>query len=336
MTAAHAERLERELARLVRLRRPGVRLVAVERSRHLAPSSWAVEDLEVRLSDGSVVQLVLKDVTREAPGSGARTVKPARVFDPRREIWIYDNVLPRVPESAACWGTVTDEEAGIHWLLLERVDGRPLWEVGDATVWMSAAEWLGRFHAKFLGAPPRCAVLMEHDRHLHRWWFGRALALTRNGANAALSLRRRETLMRLAPLHRAAVERVMGEAPTLLHGEFYPANILVDDDGPERSIVPVDWEMAGVGPCVLDLAALTSGGWGEDDRAAFVASYARARAEAGAHCPPLAPLLESVEAARLLLAVQWLGWAGDAWRPPTELYTNWLEEAVRSADRLSA
>ena len=102
MTAAHAERLERELARLVRLRRPGVRLVAVERSRHLAPSSWAVEDLEVRLSDGSVVQLVLKDVTREAPGSGARTVKPARVFDPRREIWIYDNVLPRVPESAAC------------------------------------------------------------------------------------------------------------------------------------------------------------------------------------------------------------------------------------------
>ena len=60
MTAAHAERLERELARLVRLRRPGVRLVAVERSRHLAPSSWAVEDLEVRLSDGSVVQLVLQ------------------------------------------------------------------------------------------------------------------------------------------------------------------------------------------------------------------------------------------------------------------------------------
>ena len=103
-----------------------------------------------------------------------------------------------------------------------------------------------------------------------------------------------------------------------VHGEFYASNILVS---PGR-VCPVDWEMAGIGPGVLDLAALATA-WEGADRARIVAAYADERG---------APVdEEDLDAARLVLAVQWLGWA-EGWEPPREHATDWLAEATAAHD----
>jgi thiamine kinase-like enzyme len=84
--------------------------------------------------------------------------------------------------------------------------------------------------------------------------------------------------------------------------------------------------MAGIGPGVLDLAALATA-WEGADCARIVAAYADER---GAQVDE-----EDLDAARLVLAMQWLGWA-DGWEPPREHATDWLAEATAAAQRFTA
>ena len=60
-------------------------------------------------------------------------------------------------------------------------------------------------------------------------------------------------------LRPSSTERLLALPVGFIHGELYPSNVLVG----ERTgrICAVDWEMAGIGPLLLDLAALTSGAW---------------------------------------------------------------------------
>ena len=102
---------------------------------------------------------------------------------------------------------------------------------------------------------------------------------------------------------------------TLIHGEFYASKVLIAGD----RVAGVDWEMSGVGPGVLDLAALVTG-WEGDYRGAILAGYGDVSHEA-------------LDAAQLHLAVQWLGWSAD-WTPPPEHARDWVAEALQAAERL--
>jgi aminoglycoside phosphotransferase (APT) family kinase protein len=104
---------------------------------------------------------------------------------------------------------------------------------------------------------------------------------------------------------------------------------LVDGSRTPVRIAPVDWEMAGVGPGLLDLASLVAGQWGETDRLAMVAAYAGAATGS----PPDLDFLADLERCRLLNAVELLG-RSPRWRPPTEHAHDWLGEAESAARRL--
>ena len=124
----------------------------------------------------------------------------------------------------------------------------------------------------------------------------------------------------------------MGSTPrALIHGEFYASNVLVRTDGAQQ-ICAIDWEMTAVGPGVVDLAALTSGNWSEDDRRSVEEAYTdglpeRLRREPSEFAIDLA-------CARLHLAVQWLGWA-PGWSPPVEHAQDWLRIAQSAAAELA-
>ena len=79
-------------------------------------------------------------------------------------------------------------------------------------------------------------------------------------------------------------------------------------------ICPVDWELAGVGPGPIDLAALTAGGWTGAQRQELTGAYLEG-------CGDLYRAKSSFDRALtagwLQLAVQWLGWS-PGWRPPAE------------------
>ena len=68
------------------------------------------------------------------------------------------------------------------------------------------------------------------------------------------------------------LDLLCASARTLIHGEFYPRNILLDDG----RVYPVDWETASIGPGALDLASLIEG-WPKPVREDCERAYTKAR-----------------------------------------------------------
>src|SRR5262249_24535960 len=98
---------------------------------------------------------------------------------------------------------------------------------------------------------------------------------------------------------------------TLLHGEFYASNILIESKGARCRVAPVDWEMAAWGTGLLDLAALTAGNWRDEDRTALALTYRAHWSDTERWNPPLDEFLLAFDCCRVCLAVQWLGWSAN-------------------------
>jgi thiamine kinase-like enzyme len=69
---------------------------------------------------------------------------------------------------------------------------------------------------------------------------------------------------------------------TIIHGEYYPRNILMK----AGDIYPVDWESTAIGPGEIDLASLIEG-WEEADAASATEAYCLARWPLGNDSPEL-------------------------------------------------
>src|SRR5436309_3081496 len=73
----------------------------------------------------------------------AQGVRPNFLHDPRREIQAY-----RILANAGL-GTPICHEWGEDWLMLEKIEGVELWQVGDLDRWIDVAAWLARLHGRF-------------------------------------------------------------------------------------------------------------------------------------------------------------------------------------------
>ncbi len=113
------------------------------------------------------------------------------------------------------------------------------------------------------------------------------------------------------------------------------ARIDVEKDPPRgatQDFLIIDWEMAAIGPGLIDLAALVSGGWSAADRTAVALSY-RDAATTGQQMASRGEFLQALGYCRRHLAVQWLGWSPE-FSPPPEHQQDWLREALELAAQL--
>ena len=320
------EELRAEIDRMLNERPGAAGPVAWLRRRPLPDrSSFAIEELDVGLAGGRTLELVLKDVGPSGLSAAARRVRPAFLYDPLREIDTYRSILvPERVSSPALFGAVVAPEQSRLWLVLERVRGHALWREGDLSVWRRAAAWLARAHARLApvaAARAGAARLLRHDADLVRAWPARAARFGRlEGPLAGL-------LSRYEPV----VEHLTSLPVTLVHGEFYASNVMVRARSGRRRVCPLDWELAGLGPGLLDLAALTAGRWTEAERTSMALAY-RAALPRSAR-PDREELLTSLDICRLHVAVQWLGWA-EEWSPPTDHEHDWLGEAAALAQQV--
>jgi hypothetical protein len=291
-------------------------------------TSFPLEELELALQDGATLHLVFKRLDWDALGDEARLAKPRFLHDPMREPAVYGSVLDSAPSGPPrCYGSVIDPEGPRHWLFVEWVDGRELFQVGERQLWEATASWLGTMHLRLgeqLDRHLACGHLLDHDRAHYRRWIERATSFARaSGQPQSRAL----SLDRLAARYEPAIDELLAMPKTVIHGELYASNVLVAGDAAHPRICPVDWELAATAPGLLDLAALVSGGWSDADRAAIVSAY---RSTAG----PASFSTRQLDLARLQLAVQWLGWAEPSWNPPAGQQQDWLGEALALAERL--
>jgi aminoglycoside phosphotransferase (APT) family kinase protein len=292
-------------------------------------TSFPLEELDLTLEDGIELRLAFKRLGWSSLGE-ARLAKPQFLHDPQREPAVYEAVLPQAtPGPPRFYGSVVDPEADRYWLFVEWVEGRELYQVGDLELWRAAARWLGELHAGLGGGDLERQAergrLLDYDRAYYGRWIERArefaAATPREGSDLP-------ALDWLAQRYDAVVEGLLALPRTVIHGEFYASNVLVAGDAETVRVAPVDWELAAVAPGAIDLAALVSGNWREEDREEIAAAY---RSVAGP--AQLSP--RDLDLARLHLAVQWLGWAPRDWVPPEGQRHDWLAEALELAGRLA-
>jgi Ser/Thr protein kinase RdoA (MazF antagonist) len=304
--------------------------------RRLSPyrSSFALEELDVHLDDGTSLSLLFKGLSRQEMPPSSRRAKPEFLYNPLRELLLYKEILPlETLGTAECYGTVVDTQAGRYWLFLERVPGLPLCQIGDFETWREAARWLARLHGRYsrqVDCIANSKHLINYNRPFYELWIKRVqVFLACRGS-------RRETpatVKLLAERHRQAVARLVELPQTLIHGEFYAANVLIDATRDRLRVCPVDWEMAGVGPALIDVAALTAGKWTEDERRDLALAYHAALEPQDSWPPAPEAFLSALDFCRFHLSMQWIGWS-PSWSPPPEQAHDWLGEALYLAGKL--
>jgi hypothetical protein len=292
-------------------------------------TSFGLEELDVTLADGTELRMMLKDLGRGSLDADAQRAKPRFMHDPLREIEVYRDVLDGAGlGTAAFHGAHVDSPRERFWLFIENVEGPVLWQTGDFGIWEEAARWLARMHvelAPVAARPP--SSLLRYGPELFGTWIQRARDFAAQ-PDTPWDEEARAQVRSLADRYAPVIERLAALPQVFIHGEFYPSNVLVQEPGETVRICPIDWEIAAVGPGLLDLAALTIGRWTPAERDALTRAYREALIEHGGD--PGADFDVALECCRLHLAVQWLGW-DPLWQPPADHRHDWLADSIRIA-----
>ena len=291
-------------------------------------SSCGLHEVDIWFDDGSMQALIAKAIDWEAMSPEAHRARPQWLSDQQRERAVYESLLSTADVGSAPYFGIYVDESGVRYLLLERIDGMPLWQSGNFDTWCEAARWLARMAVRItrqIVAGSRAeAHLLRYDRTFYETWMQRACVFHAR-SNPAI-----ETLSRP---YQKVVDWLSCERHGFLHGEFYSSNVLVQCRPPLTDVVrPVDWEMAALGPASIDLACLVAGTWTDDERAAVADAYYGELATFGRHVPPRERYLRTLDYALIHLSVRNLGWSTD-WTPPADRAHDWFGEALRLCEK---
>jgi hypothetical protein len=174
----------------------------------------------------------------------------------RREVGVYTTLAGQLP--IACPALVASSPGG-DWLLLEAVPpARDAARWGEAD-YLQAIDNLVWLHDRFWGLGEDLSAFtwlsrpLTTDFHVHLSAAEHALEqIHQLGEPRSLagSPQRMALLERLIHSADQIVIPLRALPSTLLHGDYWPGNISVTGDG--RQVV-YDWQLAGVGPAILDL-----------------------------------------------------------------------------------
>lgn len=263
-------------------------LSVLHRERSPYSTTFPCEIVTCRLEDGSELQLFCKytgDIDYTGHGHRGRV---------KREIAVYRDVLqPLDLSQPRFYGGYTDSRTGQDWLVLEHLEGNLRVQKVEGAVLM-AARWIARFHVvsqAHLGNLP-VTLLKTYDDEYYQGWVSRTCEF-------AGSLHQRfPWLATLCQRSSELLPALTASPSTVIHGEFYPKNILFH----RGRVCPVDWESAAIAEGLIDLAFLTEG-WGEDMSRKLELEYQQARWPNG----PPANFARLIDIARLYVNFRWLG-----------------------------
>ena len=216
----------------------------LERLQNPHASTFPSEVVTCRTGDGAVVCLLCKYGSQAHPAFGHRG-------GVAYEADVYRHVLANATLSVPrFYGAAVTGPAGEVCLAVGYLfDAKRLNDSSDLSLWERAAAWSGRFHVEreMRGQEFSPSFLIHYDAAYYAGWAKRTAAYA---ATLDLALPWLTDLCRHAE---SALCELLEAPETVIHGEYYPRNILAKDG----AIYPVDWESAARGPGAIDLATLT-------------------------------------------------------------------------------
>jgi hypothetical protein len=228
-------------------------------------STFFNEIVTCRLPDGSVRRLLAKrGGVHTAPTYGHRGGVPY-------EARVYCSVLkPLATSTPRFYGAERDADTGETTLLIEYLENARRLQSILPPMLADAARWIGAFHRS---NELRVATLRRwitcYDASYYLGWMHRTLELCPPVHHPWLQAVSRN--------FEALTEEIMATPVTIIHGEYYPHNILVL----AGVIAPVDWESTAIAPGEIDLAGLTEG-WSDEIHRDCESEYRSARWPEGA------------------------------------------------------
>ena len=293
---------------------PTGRVAFLRREPNVYGSTFPTEIVTCRVADGGVRRFFCKYATAESNTDFGHRGGIALEAD------VYHRVLQPLGVSVPrFFGTASDPATGRDWIVLEYLeDNAPLAEAPDPGPELPAARWIGRFHAANearLGGEPM-PFLTRYDAAYYLGWAQRTAA-----AVGGRHHRRYPWVGGLCERFNEVLAPLLASGATVIHGEFYPPNILVQGG----VIYPVDWESAAVGAGEIDLASLTED-WPAAAARECEREYRQARWPEGAP----ADFEQRLTAARMYLTFRWLADDPNATaRRPNPWYLKQLRSAGR-------
>jgi hypothetical protein len=221
--------------------------VVVDREINMSWSTSATEIVTCRFADNTELRVLVKyaavhkdDLHRRGADYEAR---------------VYSSILKHSPLPTPEWfGTFVDPVSGGLALVMGYVpDGIRLHKTERPGAPQSAARAIGRFHADLAKK-----ISQPEFSFLHRYDTAYYLASSQRMHDCTQSLK--GEFPWLDDVHRRAdtwINRLVNGPVTVIHGEFFPDNVIMSGDVPRG----VDWETAAIARGEIDLACLTSGHW---------------------------------------------------------------------------
>ena len=262
----------------------------LQREANIYASTFPSEVVTCRWADGAVVQLFCKySASRNRNTYGHRG---GLVY----EALVYERILPRVELSAPFYyGSYHCAGNDEQWLILQYLGHScRLASSEDDTAVTKAAHWIGEFHSFWAtrDATSSLGFLTRYDIEYFSGWSERAYKYSIE-ANLESSW-----LKQVCAHFPKWVEVLLDREQSVIHGEYYPKNILFGDD----RVYPVDWESTALGPGEIDLATLTEG-WPPYYVGRIESDYRQVR---WGGVPP-SDFSHALQVARIYLHLRWLG-----------------------------
>ena len=271
----------------------------------------------LRMDDGAAV--IAKRTWREAA---------------ERERVIYREILVNHPvDSIGFLGYAEDDDPEMAWILVEDAGDEPF-DATSAEHREAAARWLARLHTSTAALAPHPALEDRGPDHYLRVLRRGRSSIEKHYCNASFSADDLRVLKEI--LHKQYeieaqwpdIEHVCSRLPTtLVHGDFVGKNIRVRRDREGLSVFPFDWEVAGRGVPVTDLANISAAAYVETASDAW-AGLSVEDVEVLANIGWVFRLLEWVSWARFRLKGEW---ASLAIERKLKYYNIWLAAALASA-----
>lgn len=174
----------------------------------------------------------------------------------RREVGVYSSLAAHLPLSTPA---MIVGSPGGNWLVLEAIDDISDSADWDAVAYRVAIDALVELHDRFwnlgedLHAYPWLSRPLDADFEVHVTAARQAYEhIVEEGQPRAFSEKPARMHMLEALIENASTlsAPLLKEPATLLHGDYWPGNIAML---PENALMVYDWQLAGVGPGIIDL-----------------------------------------------------------------------------------
>jgi hypothetical protein len=285
-------------------------------------SSFATERLRVRV-DGEWLNVFFKDLNPFHQLIDARNIRDFALERSRREIHVYRNILRGgFLGTPKLYGSRWEPANGLLWLFLEDVGPKRLSRLGDVSLWVGAARWSARFHARVKSLP---AEALRRLPVLDTDGYGK-MADQLQDSLAKFPAESRGKVQLALRLYRNAISELETLPRGLIHNEYFGKNVVIRPPPAVEPISVIDWETAAIGLSYLDLVSISAGRWTMEQRLQMWRGYfEQAETESGATMD-WRSFCDALHSVALHQCIHWLNW----WSNGDDVHVKrWLVELER-------